>query len=185
MVALGMTCNEEFSIIFISFKEKLLSFTYAGLYLTPPPALPFEYCSELLSLLPRLDVANTNNILEPSVPLLFPSLGKTDILVRRDSGFECFRCVFKGFIVLFDRLISFLFATCTLCSISTGNAVPRLCISRRNTLKGLMNYSFPNDTPLTPSKIPEGRRSVIFVLQITSFSIAYFLPFLCVVSLAS
>lgn len=132
------------------------------------PALTFEYCSELLSLFPCLDVADKNNILEPSVPLMFPNQRKTDILVRRDSGFECFRYVFQRFIVLFDRLIAFLFATCTLCCISTGRAAPRLCISKRHVLKGLMNCSFPNNPALTPRKIPEGR-SVIFVLQ-TLFS---------------
>lgn len=40
------------------------------------PALPFEYCSELLSLFPHLDVADKNNVLEPSVPLMFPDQGK-------------------------------------------------------------------------------------------------------------
>lgn len=173
-----MTCNEEFSLIIIIYNNsyflqiKTLWFYMCRSILNPSPALPFEYCSELLSLLPHLDVADKNNILEPSVPLKFRSQGKTDILVRRDSGFECFKSVFQCFIVLFDRLIAFLFATCTLRCISTGNTAPRVCISKRHVLKGLINYSFPNNTALTPHKIPEGR-SLIFVLQtlVSSFSV--------------
>lgn len=139
--------------------------------LNPPPALPFEYCSELLSLLPHLDVLDKNNILEPSVPLMLPTQGKIDILVRGDSGFECFRYVFQHFIVLFDRLIAFLFATCTLCCI-------RPCISKRHMLEGLMNYSFPNNTALTPIRFQRGEVWYLFCKHC-------FLSFLCVLSLAS
>lgn len=146
--------------------------------LNPPPALPFEYFSELLSLLPCLDVADKNNILESSVLLMLPNQKKTDILVRRDSGFECFRYVFQHFIVLLDRLFAFLFATCTLCCI-------RPCISKGHLLKGLMNYTFPNNTALTPHKLPEGR-SVMLVLQtlFSSFSVHCQFSFLIFPSLS-
>lgn len=93
------------------------------------------------------------------MPLAFSRLGKAHILARRDSGFDCFTYVFKYLnIVLFDRLIAFLFSTCILC-----------CLQKwRSVLKGLLNCIFPSDTVLIPSKIPE-RRNVAFVLQ-TLFS---------------
>lgn len=176
-----MTRNEKLSIIPISFKEKLLGFICADQYLTP--ALHLLYHLNIVQ-----NYSACSHIWMLQIKTMFQNLlclscslirEKTDILVRRDLGFECFRYVFPHFIVLFDRLIAFLFATCTLCCISTGSAAPKPCISKRHLLKGLMNYSFPNNPALTPCKIPKGR-SVIFVLQrlFSSFSVGCQFSFL-------
>lgn len=163
-----MTCNEEFCIIPISFKEKLLGFMCAAQYLTPHLLYHLNIAQNYSACCHLWMFWIKNNILEPSVPLMLPTQGKIDVLVRGDSGFECFRYVFQHFIVLFDRLIAFLFATCTLCCI-------RPCISKRHMLEGLMNYSFPNNTALTPIRFQRGEVWYLFCKHC-------FLPFLSLAS---